>query len=226
MFGRAASSQRAATPAWVEGGEVEVAGLRELLHRLEPATVGRGPAPQRGLGVDTAGARHHHRRREHLGEIGLEVVAPGAQAGDRDVDAVEGFAEVAGIEPDRRRLAEQLVRVEQRRQAGRDALDDRRRALLRLLDLLPVAHDVGGLVGDDVAEDVRVAAHELVVDAARDVGHGERAGLLREHRVEHDLVEEVAELVLERGVRGAGSIGPSAGSASTASTTSYDSSSR
>ena len=57
-------------------------------------------------------------------------------------------------------------------------------------------------VGHDVAEHVRVAAHELVVDAARDVGHGERAGLLREHRVEHDLVEQVAELVLERGVRG------------------------
>ena len=59
-----------------------------------------------------------------------------------------------------------------------------------------------GLVGDDVAEHVRVPAHELVVDAARDVGHGERAGLLREHRVEHDLVEEVAELVLERRVPG------------------------
>ena len=80
-------------------------------------------------------------------------------------------------------------------------VDDRRGALLVLLDLLPVAHDVGGLVGDDVAEHVRVPAHELVVDAARDVGHGELAGLLREHRVEHHLVEEVAELVLERRVR-------------------------
>ena len=71
-------------------------------------------------------------------------------------------------------------------------------ALLVLLDLLPVAHDVGGLVGDDVAEHVRVPAHELVVDATRDVGHRELAGLLREHRVEHHLVEQVAELVLER----------------------------
>ena len=61
--------------------------------------------------------------------------------------------------------------------------------------------DVGGLVGDDVAEHVRVPAHELVVDPAGDVGHGELVGLLREHRVEHHLVEEVAQLVFERGVR-------------------------
>ena len=45
-----------------------------------------------------------------------------------------------------------------------------------------------------------MAAHELVVDAARDVGHGEATGLLRQHRVEHDFVEQVTELVFERGV--------------------------
>jgi len=31
-----------------------------------------------------------------------------------------------------------------------------------------------------------MTAHELVVDAARDVGHGEATGLFRQHRVEHD----------------------------------------
>ena len=45
---------------------------------------------------------------------------------------------------------------------------------------------------------MRVTVHELVVDAARHVGEGELAGLLRDRRVQHHLVEHVAELVLER----------------------------
>ena len=58
-----------------------------------------------------------------------------------------------------------------------------------------------GVVGLDVAEHVRVAAHELGVHAARDVGDRERARLGREHRVDHHLEEQVAELVFERVVR-------------------------
>ena len=111
----------------VEGGEVEVAGDGEPLHGLEAAAVGGGPAPQRGLGVDATGAGDHDRGGQQLSEIGLEVVAALAEAADRDVDAVERLVEVTGIEPDRRRLAEQLVGVEERRQSGRDAFDDRRR---------------------------------------------------------------------------------------------------
>ena len=48
---------------------------------------------------------------------------------------------------------------------------------------------------------MRVAADELVVDAARDVGHVEGARFLREHGVEDHLVQQIAELVLERAVR-------------------------
>ena len=116
----AASSQRAATAGGVEGGEVEVAGGGEVLHGLEAAAVARGPAAQRGLGVDAAGAGDDDRGGEQLGEIGFEVGdPPRAEPADRGVDAVERFVERAGLEPDRRRLAEQLVRVEQRRQARR-----------------------------------------------------------------------------------------------------------
>ena len=46
----------------------------------------------------------------------------------------------------------------------------------------------------DVAEHVRVAAHELVVHAACDVGDREAALLLGDRGVELDLVEQVAEL--------------------------------
>ena len=117
------------------------------------------------------------------------------------------------------------MRVEQRRQARRDALDERRRALLPELDLLPVPHHDVGVVGDDLAEHVRVAAHELVVDAAGHVGHGERADLLGQDRVEHDLVEQVTELVDQArrtppGATASSPPGAPVGSASMASTTS------
>ena len=53
-------------------------------------------------------------------------------------------------------------------------------------------------------EHVRVAGVELVVDAAGDVGEGELALLGGQHRVEHHLEQEVAELLLERLEAGAG----------------------
>ena len=56
----------------------------------------------------------------------------------------------------------------------------------------------------DGREHVGVAVHELVVDAPGDVGQREAALLGAQDRVEHDLEEEVAQLlleVLEAGVR-------------------------
>ena len=54
----------------------------------------------------------------------------------------------------------------------------------------------------DVTEDVRVAAHQLVVDAGGDVGDREPPGLLGERGVELDLVQQVAELLDQRLVGG------------------------
>ena len=53
-------------------------------------------------------------------------------------------------------------------------------------------------------EHVRVAGVELVVDPAGDVGEGELALLGGQHRVEHHLEQQVAELLLERLEAGAG----------------------
>ena len=50
-----------------------------------------------------------------------------------------------------------------------------------------------------VAEHVRVAAHHLVADRGDDVAEIERARLLRHPRVEHDLQQQVAELVAQCG---------------------------
>ena len=67
--------------------------------------------------------------------------------------------------------------------------------VLELLELLPVAQDGRGIVGLDVAEDVGMAVDELVGDAVRDVVEGEAALLLGHHALEHDLEEDVAELL-------------------------------
>ena len=67
-------------------------------------------------------------------------------------------------------------------------------------DLFPVAEDVGGGFGADVAEDVGVAADHFVVNFADDVVDGEAALFGGDLRVEKDLEEEVAEFFGEFGV--------------------------
>ena len=75
------------------------------------------------------------------------------------------------------------------------AVEDAGATLLGVLDGVPVGEHSVGVVGDDRAEHVRVAAHQLVVHALDDVGHREPALLLGDRGVELDLVEQVAELL-------------------------------
>src|SRR6266508_4711237 len=87
-------------------------------------------------------------------------------------------------------LGEVLVRAAQRRRGV---------ALLVLLDLLPLREHVAldGLA----LEDVGVTAHELLREPRCDLAEIEAAVLPRELRVDHDLEEEIAELLAQhRGV--------------------------
>ena len=59
-----------------------------------------------------------------------------------------------------------------------------------------ISSQLGPLRG--VAEDVRMAALELVADAVEHVVEGEMAGFLGHLRMEHDLELEVAKLVGQR----------------------------
>src|SRR5437016_2238347 len=106
-----------------------IAGL--LLHGREAVPEAGRRGPQRRFGVDPelAGAGHHTEEQLAHG-VGVGGVARG-----RDVEA------------GRRRLALHLVGVEERRQGARDAVHHAGPALLGLLDLLPVAHDLAGGVG-------------------------------------------------------------------------------
>ena len=76
--------------------------------------------------------------------------------------------------------------------------------MLGELDLAPDAEDLVGTRGRlTVAEHVRVATDELVVEVAADIGKGELARVLGDLRVEQHLHEHVAELLAQvRGIAG------------------------
>ena len=63
---------------------------------------------------------------------------------------------------------------------------------------LPFAQDLLRGLQRCVAEDVRVAAHQFVVQRLKDVLDGEAARLCRELRVKQDLQEDIAELLAQR----------------------------
>jgi hypothetical protein len=71
---------------------------------------------------------------------------------------------------------------------------------LGALDLVPVAKDLAGRLGLHLAEDVRMAADELLAHVLSDLGHVAGAALLEQQREEVDLEEHVAELVEELSV--------------------------
>ena len=79
-------------------------------------------------------------------------------------------------------------------------VEDPLAVLLLALEVLPAGLHRAGAVDVRVAEDVRVASDELVVDAARDALELARAAFLEQQRQEVDLEQQVAELVEELGV--------------------------
>ena len=68
------------------------------------------------------------------------------------------------------------------------------------LDRVPVAQHLAGVLDLDVAEDVRVAADQLLAAVLGDLGQRPAAALLEQQRQEVDLEEDVAELVEQLGV--------------------------
>ncbi len=80
-------------------------------------------------------------------------------------------------------------------------------ALLLGLDLLPALANATGCPRVALAEDVRMPANQLVVNAARDLLEIASSLLLEEQREEEDLEQKVAELVAQlRFVAGLGRV--------------------
>ena len=152
--------------------QVDAALGGQALDGLEAAAeLGRrGPRRQLGVDADVAGDVDDGEQQvaELVGDLAGVAAGDGlAQLGQLLVDLGQRAGDVGPVEADLGRLARELLGVGERRQRRRHAVEDRRAPLLGPLDVLPVGDDRAGVVGDDVAEHVRVAAHELVVDRRR-----------------------------------------------------------
>jgi len=158
------------------------------------------------LRIDLEPARDVHGGEEDIAELVarrllLQLAQLVGEVGERT-------GEVRVLEADRRRALLDLARIEQPRQPFRHVVEDAFASLLLALDALPVrANPVGGS-RLDVAEDVRMPAHELLVDATGHLRQVAGSSLLEQECEEVDLEEEVAQLVEqllvvagERGVR-------------------------
>src|SRR4051812_14577831 len=172
-----------------------------------PETIGHGP--QRELGVDVQLARDVDRCEEDVAELAehlcvrldfrLRLSACGGyrflQLAQLVVEIGDRTGEIRVLEPDCARAALHLARVEQRRKVLRDVVEDAFALLLLDFDPFPVlAHATGGR-RIDLAEDVRVAADELLVHSLRDLREVAGAALFEQQREEVRLEEQVAELV-------------------------------
>jgi len=148
-------------------------------------------------------------RRGGVGEDGLEFVSLFGELGKDAVD-------VGPIESDAGSFARELEGFQECGESARNTIQDGGRGSrflynclilflglsFLLLDLFPVAQDVGGGFGSGGAEDVGVAANHLLVDLADDVGNIEALLFMCDLRVEENLEEKVAELLGELGVIG------------------------
>src|SRR5690606_32612222 len=114
------------------------------------------------------------------------------------VDLLARASRIRPVETDPAGAPAELHGTRQRRQPGRHAVEDAlARALLLPLQRLPRL-GVRRPIAVGAGEHVRMAANHLLADAAGDVSESESALLLRDARMERDLEQQVAELVLER----------------------------
>src|SRR4051812_33709377 len=95
-----------------------------------------------------------------------------------------------------RRTAQELAGIQRPGEVLRHLPEDAGlAALLALLDLVPVLQDLAGGLSGDVAEDMRVAADQLLAAVLGHRGEVTLAALLEQDGEEDDLEQHVAELV-------------------------------
>ena len=168
---------------------------------------------ERGLGVEVqfAGEIDHGEKqitefildggdgRKKIGGRGGER---GAQLGDFLVELGKDRLDIRPVEADAGGLLLRLLRVQERGQTARQAVERARRrvAFFRALDFLPALKH-GGAVGAVVGgKNVRMPAHELGRDFARDIVESEAPLFGGELRVKDRLEQQVAEFLAEVGV--------------------------
>jgi hypothetical protein len=139
-------------------------------------------------------------REEQIAQFGRaalrgSAVELGLQLGQLVFEVGERAGEIGVLEPHSRRPPLHLPGAQERRQRIGDVVEHAFAPLLLALDLFPVRPHAPRRLGLDVAEHVRVAPHELLVDQAGSLLEVALAALLEQEREEVDLEEEIAELV-------------------------------
>jgi len=162
-------------------------------------------ALQGRLGIDPSVPGHVREREQEIAHLLLHLGA--AAAAERDSQLLELLADfledAVGLVPvktDTRGLGRDAQGLEKRGQSAGYRSEHRGIALIAALldlDLLPLLQHLGRRRQASLAEDVRVPPHDLVADGAH---HGlkiEVACLLRDSGLEHDLEQEIAQLLLQ-----------------------------
>ena len=122
---------------------------------------------------------------------------PGLQGGFQFVEFFADLGEHSGligpVEADFRGFFLKFRRTQQGGQSFADAVEIGLLliAFFRAFDFVPLLEDGLGSGGIALGEDMRVAAHEFVADAAGDIVEIETAGFLGEFAVENDLQQQV-----------------------------------
>ena len=202
----------------VEGGVRgrSAAGREGLLDRRRSgARTWRWRRASADFGIDAGMAGEIGGREQEIADLVLDLAARAGLERLADLahfllDLADDLGGVGPVEADGRGLAGELFGAGEGGQAGRNPArrpaaagssasprSRRRSAFSACLDLAPERLDACRREVARVAEHVRMAADQLGRDALDDVAEIERAGLLGHPGVEHDLEQQVAELVLE-----------------------------
>ena len=201
LLGAADHASCLLVPAHLQLGRepLEVLARRrgQLDRALDAPAEALGRRPQRQLGVGAHRARGADGREEHVAQLARPRVL--AQLGRLLVELGEGGVHVGEVEPGGRGALLGLGGVGERREPGRQVVEEALVGALLALAALPDVDDATGRLGDRVAVDVGVARDELVGLAARDARQVGGALLLEELRQEDRLEEQVADLVGQAG---------------------------
>ena len=180
--------------------------MRQCLERAEAALELRGGAAQRGLGFDIELAGQIGGGEEQIADFLFQRRGPrgavefGLDFGDLFGDLWQDRTRIRPVEPDPRRAARHLDGPQQRGQGERHAVEHAFRAAGRLafgrLVRLPRLVLRRGRDDLGVTEDMRMPPLHLVRDRRGDILEAEEPGFLRHAGVEHDLQQQIAELIL------------------------------
>src|SRR5437016_3362124 len=178
-------------------------GLRLLLHDPKARLEAAGRGAKGVLRVDAELAGDIDQAEQQVAELRLAGLdcARLTELLELLADLVQRAVDVRPVEAHVRRAALQRPGPLQRRQGPLDPVERRLPAVFRRLERLPIPTHFLGTADDGRAENVGMAANQLLTDRIGHVAHGEVTSLCRDLGLHQDLEQDVAQLFAELGHR-------------------------